>query len=379
MQTLERFKTTLDTISARFFLPEEFPLQDRASDAQIVAQRAISESTANLESYASKLTSFDLDNLLFSFALVPDEKVSKLLIIRFTKRMASLLWALFQFHPDRAALPELISNTGLTQNSLHINGGRLMLLEGFTSDPVSVVARQMLSECGSYDAFIDRYGLIRGAPFCRLVTESFYTQCEPLVLASNLESFTKYITQHESPGDSLAVQHYLSSFESWQFHIPLNLYLIERLGIPSATPENWANIPEDISEKIGDWYKTYILSGVLKYSGSKYKIITDRLKSIKEVIYDEDERVLRLDFGSFSIFDPNPKNTIAYLFTDSKVGMSITRDEFSAFNQLPDARDYIIKEIESGVYLLDFVEFGKLYAEDILDTLKSIPQIRGGV
>lgn len=360
-------KNTLGLLTKRFSLPEEFPLQDRAVEALDAMRSALSASETELEYYASTLTGRELDNLLYSLIVKPEKRVLQLLAIRFTGRTAAYLWALFQYHADCSALLELISIAKPSYDMLRENGGRLMLAKGFLNNPADIVTKVMLSECGSIEAFIDRYGLIRGSPFCELVKCFFYSRCDPNVLEANFEPFTEYIVALESLGSSPALRHYLSSIKPEQYHIPLNLYLVERLGIPSAVSENWSVFPEQLTNKLGEWYKMHMLAGLLKKPGFKYDLLVAYLKTINEILYDKENGVLRLNLGSVSLFDPNPKEDTAFLFTDAAKGMSITKEEFSTIKQLPDARNHLIEEAKSDIYKLEFFEFGKLYTREILD------------
>jgi len=361
------FRAALGLLKERFFLPEEFPLADRSANARKAAGRVLSWSKKSWESHASALTARELEDLLYSLILGAEPRVMRLLALRFSARLAGLLWALFQHHPDCAALSQLIAEACPEPGRIRESGGRLMLLEGFRGDPAETAARAMLSECGSAGGFIRRHGLIKDSPFYMRVLEKFFSRCGATVLADNFGPLNDYVRALETPAGNPAVEHYLLTVEPRYYHVNLNLYIIERLGMPLAAPANWEAFSPLAGSRIGDWYKLHLLDGLLKKPGRKYDVLTSRLREIRELRYSEEDGALRLDFGAFSIYDPNPKSEEAILFMKPSVGMTITHEDFMALDRLPEAKDYVLEDEQADAYRLVFFEFGKLYAAEMID------------
>ena len=365
MPTIERFNSVMDEWAMRFFRPEEFPFQNRAAYAEGAISRALSQKEDDLESYARSLSRVELDDLLFSLTINPNERVFNILIARFNKRMAKLLWVLFQYNPECYALPALISAAVPQQDMLLPGGGNLMLREGFYGNPVETVVKAMMTESDCAEAFLNRFGLIKDSPFQMHVVDHFFSVCKPNMLIANIDFLYEYISELESPEESPAVRNYLMSLGTPQYDVRLNLLLIDRLGMPSASPENWRAFPADAVARIAEWCKRYLLEDLLKKPSIKYDILTSHAKDIVEIHYSVETGVLRINYGAFAIFDPDPKSDVAFLFMNPANGMSITREELATIEELPDARDFLFNRVRSGVYRLEFFEFGKLYAEEM--------------
>jgi len=362
-----RFRVELGRLSNRFYLPEEFPKLRRKTAAKKEADRAASQPAGSLTDYAFALTGKALDDLIYSLVLKPETKVKYILEVRFTKRLAGLSWTLFQYNPSCITLPELMSAAGLEPDDFPTNGGRLMLCDGFQSDPAEAAVCVMLAECTDAKTFVTRYGIIKESPFYKDVIELFFSRCNPQVLTANFEMFTDFISTHPAPGESAAVKHYLMSLEPSHYHVPLNLLLIERLGMPSVTPEKWDYFTKEAVNKMDDWYKIYILNEALRKPGRKHSTLTSHIGRIKAIQYSSEDGILRLNFGNFSLFDPDPKSDETFLFINPEKGMVITREEFMSCDNISDAREFVLEWEEADAYKLAFFEFEKLYAEEMLE------------
>ena len=317
MPSVERFKSAVDDLSKRFFTPAEFPLQDRAGSSQKAARRVMSQPEADLHGYADSLTKAELDDLLYSLVTCPQERVLELLIDRFNPRMVSLAWALFQYHPDSTALIRLVELAAPPHDTLPLSGGRLMLTEGFCNDPVRAVMMAMLedNEYNEYKESSDR-------------SES----------RESNESTETFLKDHGIIKDS-----------------PFHTRIMESLRAYNA--------PSAVTENIAEALET-----MLSKPSIKLDALLSRAASIKELQHSKQSGVMRLDFGTFSLYDPDPKSDVSFLFMDPAEGMAITPEGFAALGRPPDAKEYLFNRERKGVYRLEFFEFGQIHAEEMLDS-----------
>jgi hypothetical protein len=369
------FDRTMKSLGKTFYTPEEFPFVVDRLEAE--RERALVERLAEQDvyGYALSLSGRQLDFIIFSLVLTaPSNRVAKLLSYRFTKRLARLSWILFQHHPSSGVLPWLVVNNASRLHGLSEKDGVLMFSGGFLENSVGSVVNVMFSERVTVDSFIDKYRLIVGSPFFTQILETFYTYCEPSALMQNYDHLYNFISNLAQPEASPVVKHYLVSVQARDYHAPINLYLIDRLGMPYYESEAWAFLSNEVIWNVAQWYKLHLLDSHLVVPSRKHTNLVERLDRISYIAYDPENGVLRIDFGSFALFDPEPESDTMYLFKDAKRGMSITPEEFKDIIITLEARNFIVEEAETDIYKLYFFEFGKLYAGDMMDMYLGISE-----
>lgn len=366
LHKLPHFNEVIDKLPERFFLQEEFPLSKSKEEA---AKTGALLDDLNFDPML--LTGSQLEDLIFCLIHRPSYAVESALSERVSNRILGLIWAYFQYNYDNDNILRVLSYVAkrYTRYQFEADKGQLIFIKGFLTNCLQTPVSLALSGEQNIKEIISKYGVIEKSPYWYDMLTYLFVQSPANILKENFDLLAQYFKAGSIPETPMI--RYLDVLSSESFSQEVNLILVEKLGLPDKT-DFWQSYPDFIIKKLTDWYKIYNLSVILKPDSKKYKLLSEYSHAIKDVIYDEENSILKILFGEFNIIDDLSSENICIFCSNPSQSLKI-----KSLKQLDikySAKDFIVQSLEKEYMYLYFNGLDKMYAKEMLDILLKISE-----
>lgn len=368
-----RIKQCGQELSQSFFLPEEFPKLDRGDEPKEAVSAALRVPEDEIREYSLSLSGRAVENFLLLLPQGDEEEVRcilRVLAVRMSPRLFSLLWALYQYNPDSRAVLFAMGQALASEKYASQKVGLLSMVSS-EEDKVSAVTRILISEGGDIGGFCAKYALILDSPFAGRVVRKFFSLCTIEMIEKNPSHF-RNIVMNETGEDFLAaVKNYLSQMDRTQELEDVNILLLSRLGRPGNSPF-WYEIDTRMVARFESWYFSYELGHHFKEGSKKLALLSRYTHFIKEIVPD-DNGVVRINFGRFVLLDGGDRDDESFYLSHPSQGMKEDyRELWENRRKFGSARDFILESSDAPILRLSYHETGILFTGEMLDILLAV-------
>lgn len=373
-----RLLECINSLSTEFFLPEEFPMRTLSEEISLLISDAAYIPANDLEKYAFILNSKELEQILLYLPVAKEDELNAIEIIfkkRANRRILKLYWALFQYNFDNISVKKIgliildsLYNTNESKDIIYRNLSYAVLDKG-----IDKICGILKTQNCLVSSFLVDNNLILESPFTIKVLEALFSSCtkESFLLNEKFLLYTLKTTSLENLHKILNC--YLDILDEREYLLSINTYIYERLGWPYIS-DNWSYIHKNLQDKFVRWDYIRKLNIHITKNKNKLNVLTEYYKHFKNVYLSNDNQIIVIDFGEFSLVDDNELSNYSYIVKDSTYKKLCKTIEDLGFDIIKfqkkyilSARDFIIDENEENIMLLDYNNIGRLYIKEMLD------------
>lgn len=380
--TSRHLAARLDAIKKDFFLDDEFPLSDRDGEPRAELIKAAAADPGALERYASKLSGRELENLLLALAQPVSEaeaaRADAILRLRMGKRMAALVWSLFQLHHRNRKISGLMA----------FAAGYLPSADGFitriarSDDPSDELSSAMLAFPGRFDEFFEKYGISSGGALSEEAQKRCFKVCGAEVFLKNSAFAAHRLRDTGDPAWPEMFSNYLKRLSREEYISAVNEQVISSLGLPGEGPV-WERIDRRLAEEFTLWHRLYLIRRHTAGNPYKTAVLAGYPDRIISVEVDAGLGLAVVGFKNFFIADWAAQRDVSYFIGAGKyASLGEGPERFLNLGRLmtsgaPTARQYIFGAADDEIILLGYGGVDKLYTREVIEiTLGIIPDTR---
>lgn len=406
-----KFHESLSDIRNTHLLEIETASADDVPEAGSLVERLGDSSGIELRHMANILRYSEIDMLFQILKKNIDEslknKVLYILKSRTKRKYFIVNWAMLQNDYGNS---NLIESIRLIADCMKPDGMKgyedidANLLTDCNNDLLEHTYQVLVKEDESIDKFLEKYLVDRNSRLAHDLCLLYFSKCEKEGFPKNRKVFSEMVNGGDPGSIQAAIANYLSRMHVLKFFSEVNVKILERCKPPAEGDIFWKNAGSELIKKFDQWINVNKMESYFEMNKRKFVFWRAYYKNIINTVINVEAGALFIDFGKFMAVDIRKLESGAFLYAkntfwihydnfilkmhnseageDSKAdgseaGEDLNKDSEVRDDDIPewdipydvatDARDAIIKEAFSDIYVLNFEHVGILYARDLLE------------
>jgi hypothetical protein len=214
---------------------------------------------------------------------------------------------------------------------------------------------------------IARYEILPESPYYRGMLTRFFIQSPPQLIKGKFEYLVALVGAGPIP--IMALIRYIDALMPDEYSPEATMLIMQKMGAPGQS-DFWLDYPPVMSQKMSDWNKIHRLTMAYKPGSRKYKFFTKYTTRIKDALFDDETKVLKIIFGQFSVMDDlADDNTFVFC---ANPAASLELKDTKRLHLQYSAKDYILNGTRVDFLRISLAGLDKMYADEMFDMLLEV-------